>query len=142
MRAILVCLLGAACLLLTACKHAKPSSEGAVEKPAKKAKATPKPAPERAGARDAAQPQPSTPTPQAVAVVEPSGKVASVNAGLRFVVIDFGLNAAPAPDQLLSVYRQGQKVGEVKVSGQGRNNIIAADITAGDAAIGDEIRPQ
>jgi hypothetical protein len=140
MRAILVCLLGATCLLLTACKHAKPSSAAANEKPPRKA--AQKSAVEKTGARDVAPVQPSTPAPQAVAVIESSGKVASVNPSLRFVVIDFGLNAAPAVDQRLGVYRQGQKVGEVKISGQGRNNIIAADITAGEAALGDEIRPQ
>lgn len=142
MRVTFVCLLGATGLLLSGCKHAQPSSNPAAEKPSKKAKAVAKPAPEKMGAREMTAVPTSTPPPQAVAVAEPSGKIASVNSGLRFVVIDFGLNVAPAADQRLGVYRQGQKVGEVKISGQGRNNIIAADITAGEAAVGDEIRPQ
>ena len=73
-------------------------------------------------------------------ISEPLGKVASVNPGLRFVVIDFAFNPAPQVDQRMSVYRQGQKVGEVRISSQARNSIIAADLTAGEARVGDEVR--
>lgn len=68
------------------------------------------------------------------------GKVASVNPILRFVVIDFYLSRLPQIGQPLSVYRQGQKVGEVKVTGPEQSRNIAADITAGDAKVGDEVR--
>jgi len=51
------------------------------------------------------------------------------------------LNPVPQVDQRLGVYRQGQKVGEVKISSQARNSIIAADITQGEANVGDEVRP-
>ena len=79
--------------------------------------------------------------PAATAINEPAGKIASVNPALRFVVIDFGLNRVPQTDQRLGIYRQGQKVGEIKISNQARNSIIAADITAGEAQVGDEVRP-
>jgi hypothetical protein len=79
--------------------------------------------------------------PQVTAINESSGKIASVNPNLRFVVIDFAMNPLPQVDQKLSVFRQGQKVGEVKISSQARNSIMAADLTAGEANVGDEVRP-
>ncbi len=71
---------------------------------------------------------------------ELSGKVVSVKPVLRFVVMDFPVFKMPALDQRLNVYRNGQKVGEVKVTGPMRDTIIAGDITAGDAQVGDEVR--
>ncbi len=136
MRVILVLLLGSG--LLVGCKHAKPSdpanagSETVVKKSAEK---------ESSRTKSASSRETGTAARKATALNEPSGKIASVNPNLRFVVIDFAFNPVPQPDQSLSVYRDGQKVGEVKISAQSRNNIIAADITAGDARIGDEVRP-
>jgi hypothetical protein len=40
----------------------------------------------------------------------------------------------------MNVYRRGLKVGEVKVTGPQRDDNIVADITAGEAAVGDEVR--
>jgi len=68
------------------------------------------------------------------------GKIASVNANLRFVVMDFSLRRMPAPEQRLNVYRNGQKVGEVKVTGPALDTTIAGDITAGEAQLADEVR--
>lgn len=68
------------------------------------------------------------------------GKVVSVNDKLRFVVLDFTLYELPEPGQVLNVYREDRKVGELKVTGPSRNFTTAADITTGDAAIGDEAR--
>ena len=114
---------------MVGCRHARPSdSKTAANEPAAKARADKKPAKAKSA-------------PTATAIVEPAGKVASVNPNLRFVVIDFALNPVPQVDQRLSVYRQGQKVGEVKISSQARNSIIAADITQGEANVGDEVRP-
>jgi hypothetical protein len=133
MRSIPVLILGG--LLLAGCKHAEPSDKarpaGAAKSPVEQ-KGMP-------AAVDVKKPVAST--PRATPVNESAGKVASVNTNLRFVVIDFGLNALPQAEQRLNVYREGQKVGEVKVSSQARNNIVAADITAGEARVGDEIRP-
>jgi hypothetical protein len=68
------------------------------------------------------------------------GKVASVNPGLRFVVMEFPVRRVPAIDQRLNVYREGRKVGEVKVTGPAVDTTIAGDITAGTVLTGDEVR--
>jgi hypothetical protein len=69
-----------------------------------------------------------------------AGRVASVNPKLRFVVLDFSLNPLPPIDQRVNVYRQGQKVGEVKITGPARNSHIVADIVAGNVQPGDQVR--
>ena len=48
----------------------------------------------------------------------------------------------PALEQRLIVYRGGLKVGEVKVSGPQQDDNIVADIVAGQAEAGDEVRDQ
>lgn len=68
------------------------------------------------------------------------GRVASVNPTLRFVVMDFPLRRMPALEQRLNVYRNSQKVGEVKVTGPSLDTTIAGDIITGEAQIGDEVR--
>lgn len=133
MRAILLLMLSG--VLLSGCRSAQPSKAPAAAKGEPSAK--------KAAEQQSSRPTPARPsTPDAGRPInEPTGKVASVNPGLRFVVIDFGFSPAPQVDQRLNVYRQGQKVGEVKISSQARNSIIAADITAGEANVGDEVRP-
>ena len=69
-----------------------------------------------------------------------AGKVVLVNDALRFVVVDFSVGRKPAPGQHLSVYRKEQKIGEVKVSGQARDVNFAADLVAGEARLGDDVR--
>jgi len=69
-----------------------------------------------------------------------SGRVASVNTAGQFVVITFDMGTTPAPDQKLSVYRSGLKVGELKVSREQIGKNIVADIVAGEAKVGDEAR--
>jgi hypothetical protein len=127
MRAIVMLLLS--CALFVGCKHTSPSQP-------KTAADSPKKGTEKA----ASQPAAKTSVPKETPLKEVAGKVASVNSNLRFVVIDFSLGPVPQVDQKMNVYRQGQKVGEIKISSQARNNIIAADITAGDASVGDEVR--
>jgi hypothetical protein len=68
------------------------------------------------------------------------GKVATVNMSSRFAVLNFALRQLPPIDQRLNVYRQGVKVGEVKVSGPVLNGNIVADLTAGEIQVGDEVR--
>jgi hypothetical protein len=70
------------------------------------------------------------------------GRVASVNESLRFVVLDFLPGKMPKVDQRMNIYRQGQKVGEVKVTGPSRDTNIAADISSGEAKAGDEVRSE
>ena len=43
-------------------------------------------------------------------------------------------------DQRLNIYHNGQKIGEVKVTGPTRDTTIAGDIIAGEANVGDEAR--
>lgn len=70
-----------------------------------------------------------------------AGRIASVNAALHYVVIDYSLGTLPQIDQHLGIYRAEQKVGEVRITGPVRNSNIAGDIVAGEARVGDEVRP-
>jgi hypothetical protein len=69
-----------------------------------------------------------------------SGTVVAVNSGLRFAVLDYSLKTIPPLEQRLGIYRQGQKVGEVKISGPEMDGNIVADIVAGEVQAGDEVR--
>ena len=123
----------------------------------------PAPAPQKtfpSPQRNAAPPPPTEPAPAKVAAKRPAstsakpgqskvtivpetglqGKIVSVNASLRFVVLNFPVGRMAAADQQMTVYRQGQKVGEIKVTGPQQDDNIIADITAGDAEVGDEVR--
>src|SRR5271157_3575289 len=92
--------------------------------------------------KPAPNPAPPVRSQQAKAVIKPdlrpSGRVAMVNVEARFVVISFPPGPMPQTDQRLSVYRNGLKVGEVKVTGPQRENNTVADITAGDVRLHDE----
>lgn len=70
-----------------------------------------------------------------------SGRVASVNVPGQFVIVTFESGPMPVPDQKLNVYRGGMKVGEVKVSREQLGQNAAADIIAGEARVGDTVRP-
>ena len=67
------------------------------------------------------------------------GRIASVDAKLRYVVISF--QSVPAVDTRLSVYRNNLKVAEVRITRPQVNNLTAADITAGECQTDDEVRP-
>ena len=69
-----------------------------------------------------------------------TGKIVSVNAALQFVVAAFHVGEMPSLNERFSVYRQGQKVGEVKISGPQEETNIVADITAGEVQLSDELR--
>ncbi|KAF0179381.1 MAG: hypothetical protein FD161_1480 [Limisphaerales bacterium] len=98
------------------------------------AKATPK---ERAKSSGKAQPNPA-PVIQPVSAF--SGKVVLVNAPLKYVVVEGTLGRLPPVEQTLNVYRDGQKVGVVVVSNQARGANFAADLTQGEARVGDTVR--
>jgi hypothetical protein len=68
------------------------------------------------------------------------GKVATYNDAGRFVVLDFPGGRMPVADQRMFVYRRGLKVGEVKINSSQRNHYVVADLTAGEAQSGDEVR--
>jgi len=69
-----------------------------------------------------------------------TGTVVSVNPVGRFVVLRFPGGRLPAVGQPLAVYRDGLRVGELKVTGPQREEHIVADITAGEVRVGDEVR--
>jgi len=96
------------------------------------------------GPKFADLPDSSKPTAQTKAIVKPSdaliGKVVSYNNVGRFAVLNFPVIRMPAIDQVLFVYRDGLKVGELKITGPQREDNIVADITAGEVKTGDEVR--
>jgi PBP1b-binding outer membrane lipoprotein LpoB len=107
-----------AALILAGCAHHKP---------------TPNPAPPASSRQPKAVVKPDLRT---------AGQVAMVNADARFVVITFPPGAVPPSDRHMNVYRNGLKVGEVKITGPQRENDTVADIVAGDILLHDEIRDQ
>ena len=90
----------------------------------------------------AASPSPAKDRPRPAVVPDDavSGRVVLVNQVLRFVVMDFPVRRMPGTDQRLNVYHNGQKTGEVKVTGPTRDTTTAGDIMAGGAQVGDEVR--
>ena len=71
-----------------------------------------------------------------------TGRVLTYNEAGRFVVLDFPVGKLPGRDQALFVYRQGLKVGEVKITGPERDTNTVADLVSGEAQKGDEVRDQ
>lgn len=69
-----------------------------------------------------------------------SGRILSINSKLRFVVIDFSLNQMPPNGRVMSVYRAGTKVGEVRLGAQTRGDLSTAEILEGELQFGDEAR--
>lgn len=69
------------------------------------------------------------------------GRIATVNSTLRFVVITFAPGQMPPAATRLGVYRNGLKVGELVLSQQHTGDSAVADIAAGDAQAGDQVRP-
>ncbi|HEY0456297.1 MAG TPA: hypothetical protein VGE41_07960 [Verrucomicrobiae bacterium] len=69
-----------------------------------------------------------------------SGRVVTVNANARYVVLSYPIGGVPPLDSRLSVYREGLKVGELKVTGPQRDNNTVADITAGECLPGDQVK--
>lgn len=69
-----------------------------------------------------------------------TGKITMVNPEGRFVVLTFPIGQMPALERRLNVYRRGLKVGEVKITGPQREDNVVADLLAGEAHAGDEVR--
>jgi hypothetical protein len=80
----------------------------------------------------------------APAIVTPdnslTARVVSYNSAGRFVVLGFPVGQMPKLEQGLFLYRNGIKVGEVRVTGPQRDNNIVADLATGEAQVGDEVR--
>ena len=71
-----------------------------------------------------------------------TARVVSYNAAGRFVVLGFPPGRMPKLEQSLFLYRDGLKVGEVKITGPQRDNNIVADLVTGETQVGDEVRDQ
>jgi len=69
-----------------------------------------------------------------------AGKVVRVNTQGRFVVLNFPIGQMPALEQAMNLYRGGLKTGEIRITGPQHDDNIVADVVAGDAAVGDEVR--
>lgn len=82
------------------------------------------------------------PRPVVTSLDAPLGVVMFANPGLRFAVVDFGLGPVPADGERFGVYRDKQKVGELKINGPREETNIVGDITAGEARPGDEVRQE
>jgi hypothetical protein len=85
-----------------------------------------------------------TPQPSPTLIVTPAnaliGKVARVNPKGRYVVLNFPVGHLPAVEQNLDVYHLGLKTGEVRVTDLHLDDNVVADLTAGQALAGDEVR--
>lgn len=83
-------------------------------------------------------PKPSGP------IVTPSndtvGRVISVNPKARYAVLGYALGSVPSIDSRVFSYRNGFKVGELRVTGPARENNTVADVIVGECQVGDEVR--
>lgn len=68
------------------------------------------------------------------------GRVVSANARGRFAILNFPINRMPAVDEKMFIYRDGLKIGEVRISGPQKDDNIVADVLTGEARGGDEVR--
>jgi hypothetical protein len=95
-------------------------------------------------ARTARPATPAAVAPQPIVTPDNSltARVVSYNASGRFVVLSFPVGQMPRLDQSLFLYRDGMKVGEVKITGPQRENNIVADLVTGEAEVGSEVRDQ
>jgi hypothetical protein len=85
------------------------------------------------------------PAPAAVQIVpaqlgSPPATVRKVDITYNFVVLDFSQRAMPPLGTHLTVYRDGQKVGEVQITEPVRAQFATADVLAGELQVGDEAR--
>lgn len=93
-------------------------------------------------AENASTPDSGQPNENAVIfpVTSGDGTVVKVNKKLRFAVLEFPLHPMPTIGQQLFLYRRGQKVARIKVTGPARGQTVAADILEGSAEENDEVR--
>jgi hypothetical protein len=68
------------------------------------------------------------------------GKVVSVNQKARYAVLSYAIGTVPGIDTRVYAYRNGLKVGELRVSGPQRENNTIADLLAGECQAGDDVK--
>jgi hypothetical protein len=89
-------------------------------------------------------PTPVTAAPQPMVTPDNSltAKVIRYNSVGRFVVLSFPIGQMPQNGQTFFLYRDGMKIGQVKITGPQRDNDTVADLIEGDAQQGDDVREQ
>lgn len=103
---------------------------------------TVRPAPPQASVPASAgvQSNPVTAAPLIRPVSSPVGRITSVNQQVMIAVVTFPVGQVPAAGGRYSVFRAGQKVGELKMSEEAADTLRVADITSGTLEVGDEVR--
>jgi hypothetical protein len=82
----------------------------------------------------------SAPRPLVTPSNDAIGKVVSVNQKARYAVLSYAIGSVPSVDSRLYAYRNGLKVGELRVSGPQRENNTIADLLTGECQAGDEVK--
>ena len=75
-----------------------------------------------------------------VTVGTPPAAITLVNSQYGFVVIDFLNRPMPGPGRRLEVYRDGKRIGAVRVTEPMRARFASADIVEGEPRAGDLVR--
>ena len=138
--------------LITACQSpdqrssdsASPRTTWPVEKLNRnsQSKVTQRPSQKSAPSHRAPTPKQAEPALPLIPITESRGIVVLVNTQSQFIVADFSFNPLPAPGQRLTIFRNGQRVGEAKTTAFARGSLVAADILSGEARLEDEVRAE
>ena len=67
-------------------------------------------------------------------------QIKKVDDKYHFVVIDFSSRVMPPVGTRMTVYRNGEAIGEVQLTEPARTQFATADILSGDVQVGDEVR--
>jgi hypothetical protein len=70
----------------------------------------------------------------------PAARIVSLNSEHDFVVIDFTSQMIPEVGTTVSIYRNGKRVGAVRITEPVRAQFATADIMEGEVHVGDEAR--
>ena len=92
----------------------------------------------------ATPPVSNIPPANIIPIVTPSASLQATvlryNPSGRFVVLNFPLGQLPEMGHTFFIYHGDSKVGQVKITGPQQDNLIVADVTAGEAQPGDDVR--
>lgn len=87
--------------------------------------------------------RPSTVTTTSTNLVDSAilfvGRIVKVNNTAGFALISFPIGCLPQPGQLLYVFRNGQRIGELKTTQYMLDELVVADIVCGSCQPGDEV---
>jgi hypothetical protein len=93
-----------------------------------------------APARAKAQPDNRRLEPSSAELGTMAARIVSLNSEHEFVVIDFMSRVVPAAGTRVNVYRNGKRVGAVRITEPVRAQFATADIVEGEVHVGDEAR--